>query len=166
MAGLVFRGLLLSGSRRFSTRVQAPLVRKTLHGDLGLPQTHPCWPHGRISELRGFRRWFASSSGEESGGEEEGKGEGGGKSDGKEEEGEERAEKEEEEGEDGEGFGLEMLPVPRHHAIAPVNIPGVFPEVPVLPISRNPLFPRFVKMLEVRDWLHSDGSGHDDSPLS
>ena len=51
--------------------------------------------------------------------------------------------------EDGESLDLEMLPLARHHDIAPVNIPDHFPEVPVIPISRNPLFPRFVKMLEV-----------------
>lgn len=38
----------------------------------------------------------------------------------------------------------------QQHAIAPVSIPDIFPEVPVLPVSRNPLFPKFVKLLEVR----------------
>ena len=53
--------------------------------------------------------------------------------------------------EEGEGqLGIELLPAARQHAIAPVSIPDNFPEVPVLAISRNPIFPRFVKILEVR----------------
>lgn len=35
-------------------------------------------------------------------------------------------------------------------ALSPVNVPDKFPNIPVLAIGRNPLFPRFVKMLEVR----------------
>lgn len=146
MAGLIFRSLLLGGSRSFSTCVQVPLVRKTLHGGLELPQTRLCWSRSRILELRGIRRWYSSSSGEENGGEEGG----GGKHDGKEEGEEGDKEEPQEEGEEGEELSLGIFPIPHHHAIAPVNIPEVFPEVPVLPISRNPLFPRFVKMLEVR----------------
>lgn len=38
----------------------------------------------------------------------------------------------------------------QQNALAPVSIPDVFPVVPVLPISRNPIFPKFVKILEVR----------------
>ena len=34
-------------------------------------------------------------------------------------------------------------------ALAQVHVPDVFPEVPLLPIHRNPVFPRFVKMMEV-----------------
>jgi len=34
-------------------------------------------------------------------------------------------------------------------ALAQVVVPDVFPEVPLLPIHRNPVFPRFVKMMEV-----------------
>jgi Lon-like ATP-dependent protease len=141
MAGILFRSFVLAGSRRFSTSVQAPLVWRTLRGGDQLPKTQLGWPHRGVVGLREDRRWFCSSSGEESGGEE-----GGNKNDEKEEE--EESEKEEEEV-GGGGLGLEMLPIPRHHAIAPVSIPEVFPEVPVLPISRNPVFPRFVKMLEV-----------------
>ena len=70
-------------------------------------------------------------------------------SDGGGEEGEEGEESEEsgeleEEGTDGQR-GMHQT-----YALAPVSIPDVFPEVPVLPISRNPIFPKFVKMLEVR----------------
>lgn len=146
MAALIVRSLLFGGSRQFSTCVQAPLVRKTLYSGLELPQTHLCSSRSRILDLRDIRRWFSSSSGEESGGEEGG----GSKNDGKEEGVESDKEEQQEEDEEGEELGLGMLPIPRHHAIAPVNIPEVFPEVPVLPISRNPLFPRFVKMLEVK----------------
>lgn len=34
-------------------------------------------------------------------------------------------------------------------ALAQVVVPDVFPEVPLLPVHRNPVFPRFVKMMEV-----------------
>lgn len=37
----------------------------------------------------------------------------------------------------------------QQYALAPVAIPDIFPEVPILPISRNPIFPKFVKLLEV-----------------
>lgn len=44
----------------------------------------------------------------------------------------------------GAGFGA-----PNIMALTPISIPDVFPKVPVIAISRNPLFPRFVKMIEV-----------------
>ena len=34
-------------------------------------------------------------------------------------------------------------------ALAPVNIPDFFPRLPLIAVSRNPLFPKFVKMIEV-----------------
>ena len=34
-------------------------------------------------------------------------------------------------------------------ALAPITVPDLLPEIPVLALSRNPLFPRFVKMVEV-----------------
>ena len=52
-----------------------------------------------------------------------------------------------------DSLGL-LAPIVKQYAIAPVSIPDRFPEVPVLPISRNPIFPRFVKMLEVS--LHAE----------
>ena len=53
---------------------------------------------------------------------------------------------------DSEGtMTLELVSPPKQHAIAPLTIPVNFPEIPVLPVSRNPLFPKFVKMLEVGD---------------
>lgn len=35
-------------------------------------------------------------------------------------------------------------------ALTPLAVPEVFPKVPVIAINRNPVFPRFVKMIEVR----------------
>ena len=63
-------------------------------------------------------------------------------------------EKEDDEGSDSESegsLGIELLPAAVQHAIAPVSIPENFPEVPMLAITRNPIFPRFVKMLEVSE---------------
>lgn len=153
MAGLLFRHLVVGGYRCLSTCRQLPLVRKSLL-ELGeLPQTRPCWP-----QAGSWRCYSSTTSGD--GEESEGGKEEGGKSGREEEESESEKEENAEDvvSEDGEELGLEMLPLPRHHAIAPVNIPSVFPEVPVLPISRNPLFPRFVKMLEVKlgNEVHSD----------
>ena len=42
-------------------------------------------------------------------------------------------------------------PDPSQGALAQVVVPDVFPEVPLLPVHRNPVFPRFVKMLEVTE---------------
>ncbi|XP_077110615.1 lon protease homolog, mitochondrial isoform X3 [Ranitomeya variabilis] len=36
-------------------------------------------------------------------------------------------------------------------ALTPLLVPDVFPNVPVIPVSRNPVFPRFVKILEVKN---------------
>ncbi|XP_055956422.1 lon protease homolog, mitochondrial [Patella vulgata] len=36
-------------------------------------------------------------------------------------------------------------------ALTSMTIPDIFPKVPVIAISRNPVFPRFVKMIEVTD---------------
>ena len=77
-------------------------------------------------------RWFSSSSAEDEG--SDGKAEG---------EGEEAKEQEEEEME--EDFVQQS-------ALAPLSIPDNFPEVPVLAITRNPIFPKFVKMLEA-SWM-------------
>ena len=63
--------------------------------------------------------------------------------------GEEKPAAGEEQESEGDGsLGL-LAPVVKQYALAPVSIPDRFPEVPVLPISRHPIFPRFVKMLEV-----------------
>lgn len=36
-------------------------------------------------------------------------------------------------------------------ALSTMNVPEIFPRVPVIAVSRNPVFPRFVKMIEVTD---------------
>lgn len=36
-------------------------------------------------------------------------------------------------------------------ALAPIQLPDFFPQVPCIAISRNPLFPRFIKMIEITD---------------
>ena len=78
---------------------------------------------------------------------------GDGEGEGEEGEGDERSaesgvESGGEEHEDEDEMSLEAI-APKQHAIAPVTVPDNFPEVPILAISRNPIFPRFVKMLEV-----------------
>ena len=35
-------------------------------------------------------------------------------------------------------------------ALSTMNVPEIFPKVPVIAVGRNPVFPRFVKMLEVQ----------------
>jgi Lon-like ATP-dependent protease len=39
--------------------------------------------------------------------------------------------------------------IPPLLALAPIQIPDNFPKIPLVAISRNPLFPNFIKMLEV-----------------
>lgn len=34
-------------------------------------------------------------------------------------------------------------------ALAPMTVPDVFPHLPLIAISRNPVFPRFIKIVEV-----------------
>ena len=36
------------------------------------------------------------------------------------------------------------------NALAPLQVPELFPNVPLVAVSRNPLFPRFIKMVEVK----------------
>ena len=117
--GLVHR----SCPRLFSARSLSP--RLSL-----VPQCSrlPASCEGPASARRGRLGWSHYSTSSSGGGEEERE----------EESGEEKGEEEE----DGSG-------VHQQFALAPVSIPDVFPEVPVLPISRNPIFPKFVKMLEV-----------------
>ena len=89
----------------------------------------PFWHHLSVY------RAYSSSSGADEGGEEEG--------------GERKpADEQDSDGDGDEGLSL-LAPIVKQYAVAPVTIPERFPEVPVLPISRNPIFPRFVKMLEV-----------------
>lgn len=41
--------------------------------------------------------------------------------------------------------------MPSMSALAPIQLPDFFPQVPCIAISRNPLFPRFIKMIEITD---------------
>ncbi len=77
---------------------------------------------GGVRVCGGVRVWSSSSSGDEGEGHDE---------------------------DEGGALGIELLPASKMHAIASVSIPDNFPEVPILAISRNPIFPRFVKILEV-----------------
>ena len=36
-------------------------------------------------------------------------------------------------------------------ALAQIGVPDNFPEVPILPVLRNPIFPKFVKLIEVNN---------------
>lgn len=40
---------------------------------------------------------------------------------------------------------------PLSSALSPINIPEYFPIVPVIAINRNPVFPKFVKLIEITD---------------
>lgn len=42
-----------------------------------------------------------------------------------------------------------------HHVPAPVVVPEVWPKVPLISVNRNPLFPRFIKLVEVCSWINS-----------
>lgn len=42
-----------------------------------------------------------------------------------------------------------ISPDPTQGVLTQIAVPDVFPEVPLIPVHRNPVFPRFVKMLEV-----------------
>lgn len=39
---------------------------------------------------------------------------------------------------------------PQMTALTPMMVPEVFPNVPLIAVSRNPVFPRFIKIIEVR----------------
>lgn len=43
---------------------------------------------------------------------------------------------------------------PQMTALTPMMIPEVFPNVPVIAVSRNPVFPRFIKIIEVKMMSH------------
>ncbi|KAK6178694.1 hypothetical protein SNE40_011218 [Patella caerulea] len=44
---------------------------------------------------------------------------------------------------------IQQVPPNPVGALTSMTIPDIFPKVPVIAISRNPVFPRFVKMIEV-----------------
>ncbi|XP_071969945.1 lon protease homolog, mitochondrial isoform X2 [Engystomops pustulosus] len=50
---------------------------------------------------------------------------------------------------DGEGGAAPGAPIMT--ALTPLIVPELFPNVPVIPVSRNPVFPRFVKIIEVKN---------------
>lgn len=50
----------------------------------------------------------------------------------------------------GEPVGRGALNGPPMTALTPMIVPEVFPNVPLIAVSRNPVFPRFIKILEVR----------------
>lgn len=141
---LLLTTLVSKGSRRLYSFQPAPVVKNTIFSN----QKCQTFPHNHWKlRLVSGRRLCSSSNGKESDGEEGNEEEEGDEEEEEENEGEGKTQEDSiEDLEGGESMGLDML---RHHAIAPINIPDEFPEVPVLPITRNPVFPRFVKMLEV-----------------
>ncbi len=129
MAGRALTFILLARKGFRSNLLLLPAARS--------PAARVIFPGAERPVLRGRSSWmnvrFASSGGSD--GEE------------KEEGGEKEGESD---GEDGGSFEALIPAVAKHHAITQVTIPDNFPEIPVLPVSRNPIFPRFVRMLEVR----------------
>lgn len=54
-------------------------------------------------------------------------------------------------GEESGGDGGMPYNEPQMTALTPMMVPDVFPNVPLIAVSRNPVFPRFIKIIEV--WL-------------
>lgn len=97
-------------------------------------------PHRALHHSRAFSGGDGAQSGE--GGDEEG---GGG-----------------EEGGSGPAAAEDVpYSAPVVTALAPLVVPELFPNVPVIAVSRNPVFPRFVKIIEVSELpvccIHSQG---------
>uniref|UniRef100_A0A8C4DZS5 Lon protease homolog, mitochondrial n=1 Tax=Dicentrarchus labrax TaxID=13489 RepID=A0A8C4DZS5_DICLA len=53
-------------------------------------------------------------------------------------------------GEESGGDGGVPYNGPQMTALTPMMVPEVFPNVPLIAVSRNPVFPRFIKIIEVR----------------
>lgn len=53
-------------------------------------------------------------------------------------------------GEDSGGDEGAPYNAPQMTALTPMMVPEVFPNVPLIAVSRNPVFPRFIKIIEVR----------------
>ena len=53
-------------------------------------------------------------------------------------------------GEESGGDGGAPYTGPQMTALTPMMVPEVFPNVPLIAVSRNPVFPRFIKIIEVR----------------
>ncbi|XP_025077130.1 lon protease homolog, mitochondrial-like isoform X1 [Pomacea canaliculata] len=89
-------------------------------------------------------RYFSTRTG---GSGEQGSGEGGGSEDG-------ASSAPPENKEDGAGEGQSVPAqtfIPLMGALTAMTVPEFFPRVPVIAINRNPVFPRFIKMLEISD---------------
>ncbi|KAI6051392.1 lon protease homolog, mitochondrial [Marmota monax] len=54
-------------------------------------------------------------------------------------------------GEEGAGGGAGAGEGPVITALTPMTIPDVFPHLPLIAITRNPVFPRFIKIIEVKN---------------
>ncbi|XP_034736461.1 lon protease homolog, mitochondrial [Etheostoma cragini] len=54
-------------------------------------------------------------------------------------------------GEESGGEGGAPYSGPQMTALTPMMVPEVFPNVPLIAVSRNPVFPRFIKIIEVKN---------------
>ncbi|KAK5869383.1 hypothetical protein PBY51_024106 [Eleginops maclovinus] len=54
-------------------------------------------------------------------------------------------------GEESGGEGGVPYNGPQMTALTPIMVPEVFPNVPLIAVSRNPVFPRFIKIIEVKN---------------
>ncbi|XP_010776189.1 uncharacterized protein, partial [Notothenia coriiceps] len=54
-------------------------------------------------------------------------------------------------GEESGGEGGVPYNGPQMTALTPMMVPEVFPNVPLIAVSRNPVFPRFIKIIEVKN---------------
>ena len=49
----------------------------------------------------------------------------------------------------GDGHDIPPPPYPEITALSPMTVPEEWPTVPIIPIRKTPLFPRFIKLIEV-----------------
>ncbi|XP_043984917.1 lon protease homolog, mitochondrial [Gambusia affinis] len=54
-------------------------------------------------------------------------------------------------GDESGGDGEDPYSGPQMTALTPMMVPEVFPNVPLIAVSRNPVFPRFIKIIEVKN---------------
>uniref|UniRef100_A0A6Q2Y8A1 Lon protease homolog, mitochondrial n=1 Tax=Esox lucius TaxID=8010 RepID=A0A6Q2Y8A1_ESOLU len=59
-------------------------------------------------------------------------------------------------GDESGGDGVTPYTSPQMTALTPMLVPEVFPNVPLIAVSRNPVFPRFIKIIEVCYQGHLD----------
>jgi hypothetical protein len=50
---------------------------------------------------------------------------------------------------DGQNETVVPITIPNMSPLAPLKVPDFLPKIPIVAISRNPLFPKFIKMIEV-----------------